>query len=948
GDVDGALAGYYAERVATVAAQTGVAEGAIRRWCGERLITPQLTRGQVLQGPDDSEGLPNNAVNGLVDAYLVRAERRRGSNWFELAHDRLIEPVRRDNSAWFEEHLSPLQRQAALWEQQSRASVLLLRDDALVLVERWAAEHSGEMTATEQEFLRACREAQAQLRRERRQARLIRWATYALAVLTIVAVGAAVWAMSAGRSARAQHLAAASSEAGLRDQQLSLLLAVEATRVANEPATEQALRQAVGNVPAYHLTGHRGRVCTTRFSPDSRWLVTGDMGGLVQVRDLGRPLEAGPAWGFQWHGPISAVAINAAGDCLLVGTEGGGVTSAILNRSTMAVSPVAPQGGPPSDASVLACSLDGKWLVTRGRDGTTAEVWNLRAEAATAPIVLRGHRRRVVAAAITPDGRWVATGSEDLTARCWDLRAADPSTTALVSDSHSTAVTSLAITPDGRRLVAGSGDVRTYRVPQRQAKRRELYQDAFLTAAGELGQTVAVSPDGNTVAAGNGDGTTRLWDVRDMGLDLRPVIQFGQCHPQVLSGRGTRSCASALSPNGEWLVRAGYDGTVRRWHLRATYVVPSVHFLLSASQVPIQALAITSDGRWLVVGDDGSTVRRWDLGKRGSQPNPLELKVSECGTQAVAISEDGGQILSGGDDGIVWWHRMGPGAAAPRRVKLEGHHGGIKAIAIAGDGRWAITGSNDNTARAWDLTETQPQSPLPLSEEQCGITAVAVRDDGRMVLTGDVIGRARALDNPGHVGKMPRRVTDHTGSVTAAAVAADGRLVATGGADGTVLLCRTDLGRRWLSEGAADPSQARVLLNTHTGSIVALAFGDNDRYLVSHATDGTTLLWPLQAESKPDAWREAATHQTELLGCEPPVCATAISPDGKWLVTGNEEGETQLWLLPFEALLDHAEQRAVRSLSPWECWQFLPNRVTEPTFPGKPVPCSNSPWLNAR
>ena len=72
-------------------------------------------------GADASQGLPNAAIWPLVNAHLVRAEQRRGATWFELAHDRLIAPVRADNAAWFAAHLSTLQRQAALWRDQGQA-----------------------------------------------------------------------------------------------------------------------------------------------------------------------------------------------------------------------------------------------------------------------------------------------------------------------------------------------------------------------------------------------------------------------------------------------------------------------------------------------------------------------------------------------------------------------------------------------------------------------------------------------------------------------------------------------------------------------------------------------------------------------------------------------------------------------------------------------------------
>src|SRR3712207_8334421 len=51
---------------------------------------------------------------------------RSQATWYELAHDRLIEPVRRDNAAWRAQHLSSFERAAALWEVEGRPDRLLL------------------------------------------------------------------------------------------------------------------------------------------------------------------------------------------------------------------------------------------------------------------------------------------------------------------------------------------------------------------------------------------------------------------------------------------------------------------------------------------------------------------------------------------------------------------------------------------------------------------------------------------------------------------------------------------------------------------------------------------------------------------------------------------------------------------------------------------------------
>src|SRR5262249_18019014 len=124
---------------------------------------------------------------GLVTKHLVRAEQRRGATWYELSHDRLIDPARDDNKRWFDSHLSPLQREAALWDMQHRPNGLLLQSDALNEAEKWAKEHAAELTQNEEDFLEASRELRMTTRR-------MRMVTVAAITAIFVAVVAGLWA----------------------------------------------------------------------------------------------------------------------------------------------------------------------------------------------------------------------------------------------------------------------------------------------------------------------------------------------------------------------------------------------------------------------------------------------------------------------------------------------------------------------------------------------------------------------------------------------------------------------------------------------------------------------------------------------------------------------------------------------------------------------------------
>jgi len=163
GDVNQILGKYYDRRVAGVATQKKVNERLIREWFEKRLITPGGIRNMVLQERNPRAGELDDDVIQALQSDLVRVEQRGGAIWYELTHDRLVEPILESNRRWFSENLSLLQRQAVLWNEQSRNQSWLLRDEALAEVEKWAGDHRDELTDIEREFLAESRRIQAQV-----------------------------------------------------------------------------------------------------------------------------------------------------------------------------------------------------------------------------------------------------------------------------------------------------------------------------------------------------------------------------------------------------------------------------------------------------------------------------------------------------------------------------------------------------------------------------------------------------------------------------------------------------------------------------------------------------------------------------------------------------------------------------------------------------------------
>jgi|GEM_PF-1377436 len=215
GDVDQALRGYYADSVAAISKETGAHERTIRDWVGRKLITENGIRGQVLMESERSNGLANEAIKGLEDAHLVRVEPRRGATWFELAHDRLVRPVRKDNAAWFDAHLSTLQRQAVRWHRQHHNPGLLLRGDALKEVERWAEVYKDDLEDHEEAFLEACRDANERIKWGRAYRKSI---AVVIIVMILAILAGWGWLRSSQETARANQETARANSLRLANQ----------------------------------------------------------------------------------------------------------------------------------------------------------------------------------------------------------------------------------------------------------------------------------------------------------------------------------------------------------------------------------------------------------------------------------------------------------------------------------------------------------------------------------------------------------------------------------------------------------------------------------------------------------------------------------------------------------------------------------------------------------
>ena len=248
GDVDQALMSFYEKSIRNIVGEDGlvdgkqrITEGALRRWFEKVLITPEKKRATVDRREKQTGGMPNDTVVGPLErVQLIKGEWRAGARWYELSHDRFIEPILASNQKWLEEQTTVEQAHQRLENralEYAQGTGGLLNEDELLEAKRLLAhQKKAHITASRQ--LKHL--YQASLGPEqKRKIRLMRLAV-AGAVVAVVLMGLlTAWAGVATRVAINRRTEAEAERAEAELQRRNALKSSEEAIKARNYAIEQ-------------------------------------------------------------------------------------------------------------------------------------------------------------------------------------------------------------------------------------------------------------------------------------------------------------------------------------------------------------------------------------------------------------------------------------------------------------------------------------------------------------------------------------------------------------------------------------------------------------------------------------------------------------------------------------------------------------------------------------
>jgi len=240
-------------------------------------------------------------------------------------------------------------------------------------------------------------------------------------------------------------------------------------------------------------------------------------------------------------------------------------------------------------------SPDGAWLATAGDDG---KIYLWPREDLTdddpEPIILNGHRGKVVHLAFSPDGSTLASASWDGSIGMWPLDQG-PELAEMRSrfiTGHDGPVNGVQFTADGTHLYSAGydGDIRYWR----------LSNDEYLRSLVRNGWSVsvfAVDEETDMIAFGSSDGTMNIErlstgaEIMRIGDERVPVLAVYHSSKHNLLGFGNAKGRVVVINTKDWSIIRDFN----------------------AANGPIWSLVIMPDGQSLVVAGLDDFISRWNL-----------------------------------------------------------------------------------------------------------------------------------------------------------------------------------------------------------------------------------------------------------------------------------------------------------------------------------------------
>ncbi|KAK3844210.1 MAG: WD40-repeat-containing domain protein [Linnemannia gamsii] len=251
--------------------------------------------------------------------------------------------------------------------------------------------------------------------------------------------------------------------------------------------------------------------------------------------------------------------------------------------------------------------------------------------------------------------------------------------------------------------------------------------------------------------------------------------------------------------------------------------------------------------------------------------------------RSVCFSPDGKYLATGAEDKQIRIWEIG---RKKIRMILKGHEQDIYSLDFSRDGRIIVSGSGDQTARIWDMDTGKCLYVLTVGDvdlKDAGVTSVAISPDGRLVAAGSLDRMVRVWDT--QTGQLLEKLEGHKDSVYSVAFAPDGKTLVSGSLDRTLKSWDLNLGGRPGPNGASRGTFCKATFNGHKDFVLSVAVSPDGKWVVSGSKDRGVQFWD----------PNSTAVQFMLQGHKNSVISVALSPAGTYFATGSGDTRARVW-----------------------------------------------------
>ncbi|MBN2389858.1 MAG: WD40 repeat domain-containing protein [Anaerolineae bacterium] len=877
--VDEALIQFYEQALAAIT-KDNAGQFELRDWFENQLITRAQTRALIYQDTHTTAGLDNAIVARLEDLYLLRAESRGGSQWYELTHDRMVAPILQANADWRDHH--PLIQAALEWENTGAPEVMLYMGQRLVE----AYQDPDADVDLVKDFLNAGREVEKRqeltIRAEEEKKRAgeqikankrLRVLVIALSIVLLLAIGATAWAVVS----QSQAIAALDKAKAAENDARTAEATAEANRIIAEKAEGEAIAskllvQANLNADKEYTRTLLLSLEALRFSEDMPQAHDALLTGIVYAY---AHASAAPVIPHEFRAdqalPLNRVAISPDGKTIAIGSNDSSITLWKIRGNQLGDSPThrlyINYDQPIQD---LAFSPDNQTLAAATGDINYPEqkqyairLWDITEEEPI-PQILADQLSAVWQIDFSSDGQYLVSVHQDGAARLWDLSIPNPAPTFLTA--HTNGVLGVDFSLDGQMLATSgeNGDIALWDLSSSPNPTRRILRGHKMGV-----NDVTFSPDGQLLASAGDDGTVRLWNVAT-GKEVMgsPMIAHTDEVWSVI-----------FSPDGRLLASSSKDANIILWDVKTRLPIHAP-FVRTGG---VADIVFSCDGKILVSieNDQNGKVSLWDMDAFSAMPTamPAALMLSRFSIP-TSNSVFGWKTLLGSD------HRVAVSLGEDHSITIWDPHTGkqtgqfpsnleISSAALSADGRTlAAAGHNDTTQtiHLWDTDSLQEIRQLPVEHSEPISDLALSRDGTRLAIAG-----ANASLTLWNLTSIPSSqvLTGHEGAILHVLFSPDDKALASADENGEIIL--------W--DLAASPPRPGIL-KKHTQAVTSLAFTPDGGSLISAGEDRVVMSWDVGTgtlQKKLPLYREGIIQNM------------VFSSDGKTLAIASSDHTLMLW-----------------------------------------------------